>query len=57
VAFIFILFTTHWLLHLLHPIGAMFFFSSLALGALAASLVVSRVIPLLESNDSETKYR
>ncbi|HXJ14568.1 MAG TPA: hypothetical protein VNH19_20005 [Candidatus Limnocylindrales bacterium] len=46
--FFFVLFTTHWLLHLFHPIGVQWFFLSLALGTLAASVAVSRLIPLLE---------
>jgi len=46
--FFFVLFTTHWLLHLLHPSGVLWFFSGLALGTLAASLAISHLIPLLE---------
>jgi hypothetical protein len=48
--FLFVLFTTHCLLHLLHPIGVKWFFLGLALGTLATSVAVS-CLPLPLSQD------
>jgi hypothetical protein len=55
--FFLVFFTTHWLLLWLHPIGAQWFFLSLALGALATWLAVARLMPWLERKYLEAKHR
>jgi hypothetical protein len=55
--FFFVFFTTDWLRRWLHPMGAQWFFWSLALGALATWLIVARLIPLLERKHSEANHR
>ncbi len=55
VAFILLLFITHWLLPWLHPMGAHRFFWNLALGALTFYVALHLLLPRLKKKSAEVE--